>query len=117
MALLKRASAPLYSGGVIVTDCTLIHTVQRTSPARASVLNQRPTKMGYTRPSRGKAIDHGHLGEAGAVSRSNTPCANTERQLIDEGKFTAMHVGVFRRAEGKKLKAEKDRKDSGARNK
>ena len=68
MVPLKRASAPLYfrgegvggggggRGGFIVIDCTLIHASQCTSPARASVLNQRPTKMGYTRPLRGEII-------------------------------------------------------------
>lgn len=78
----KRTSAPLYFQGVIVIDCTLIHTAQCTSPARASVLNQRPTKMGYMRPRRGETIGRRHLSDNQIISRRNFTRISNERQRI-----------------------------------
>jgi len=55
----ERAGAPLYFSrrGHCKRLYPHLHAAQCTSPARASVLNQRPTKMGYTRPRRRETID------------------------------------------------------------
>ena len=55
----ERAGAPLYfsSWGHCKRLYPHLHAAQCTSPVHASVLNQRPTKMGYTRPCRRETID------------------------------------------------------------
>lgn len=54
----ERAGAPLYfSRGHCKRLYPHLHAAQCTSPARASVLNQRPTKMGYIRSRRRETID------------------------------------------------------------
>lgn len=55
----ERAGAPLYFSrqGHCKRLYPHLYVAQCTSPVRASVLNQRPTKMGYTHPRRRETID------------------------------------------------------------
>lgn len=114
----KRASAPLYSRGVIVIDCTLIHTAQCTSPARASVLNQRPTKMEYTRPFRGQTIDRTWREQIhDTPTWSTIDLLNSKSLILENGELLckAGRGNIYRRKRQriKREEKRKSRKDSG----